>query len=107
MGTPLELLYAAKFEGPPIFSVASKVDQWAGQTDLPTGSVTVTVSTTAVLATDQFQIGLSAVGDVASRTGQPIEVKSISAGNFVMFGTMDGEAFDRDTTIMWNIVRTG
>lgn len=106
MANPIETLYGPGLLGPPVMSVASKSNQFAGRTTLSSGSATVTVSST-VIGSDSI-IRLAAQSDTRQNSGfgQPVEVATISPGNFFTLSTADGVAFARDSTIMWDIVRS-
>lgn len=80
--------------------------QFAGRTTLNSGSATVTVSTAAVEADSIIVATVEAATSVSSGGAKPIEVKSISAGNFFTLGTADGVALARQTTIMWTLLRS-
>lgn len=100
-----EQLYRGLLRGPLRTQAGSKSNQWAGRTTLNSGSATVTVSTTAV-DSNSIVLGFTeGAANLASGTAiRGIEVKSLSPGNFVTFGTADGQAIARATAIMWLIV---
>lgn len=106
MPNPIETLYGPGFLGPAVMSVASKANQFAGRTTLSSGSATVTVSSTVVGSDSILRFALQSHVRQNSGFGQPVEVATISPGNFFTLSTADGVAFARDTTIMWEIVRS-
>lgn len=103
---PIETLYGPGFFGPPVISVASKSNQFAGRTTLSSGSATVTVSSTVIGSDSIIRLAMQTHVRQNSGFGQPVEVASISPGNFFTLSTADGVAFARDTTIMWDIVKS-
>lgn len=106
MGRPTaEQIYRGMMRGPLTTLAASAGNQWAGLTTLSSGSATQVVSTTAVVSGDLVLAFPFGATDTASGTGRTIEVKSFDAGCF-FFGTADGIAIPRDTTIMWIAFKT-
>jgi hypothetical protein len=106
-GRPLELLWGMMLKAPGYLPTAAGDKQFAGRTTLASGDATVTASTTVVQADDIVRISVSAATDAASGAlGATVEVRSISAGNFITFSTPDGVAANRSTTVMWELVRT-
>lgn len=102
----LEQLFRGQQRAPLTTLANSAVNQFAGLTTLASGSATVTVSTTAVTSDAIIQFSSKAPTAQASGTYRPIEVRSINPGVAFSFGVADGVAIPRDTTIMWQIVKT-
>lgn len=105
---PLQRLPGAHLTGVPTaaMSMSGIVDPFVGRTNLASGSATVTVSTALVQSDSLILMGAQATTNQASGFGQPIEVKSINPGVAIVFGTAEGVALARDTTIMWLLWRT-
>lgn len=101
-----EQIYRGMMRGPLTTLAASASNQWAGLTTLSSGSATQVVSTTAVASGDLVLAFPFGATDTASGTGRTIEVKSFDSGNAFHFGTADGIAIPRDTTIMWVAFKT-
>lgn len=106
MANPIETLYGPGFFGPPVMSVASKSNQFSGRTTLSSGSTTVTVSSTVIGSDSILHLATQSATRQNSGFGQPVEVATISPGNFFTLAPADGVAFARDTTIMWDIVKS-
>ncbi len=106
MARPLELLWRAFFRGPPFTLAASHQYQFAGRTTLSSGSATVVVSTSVVKSDSIILRTPESNTRQSSGVAQPIEVMSIADGSHFTFGTADGQALARDTTIMWMLLNT-
>jgi hypothetical protein len=102
---PLERLVRGWQVGPLMTKINSSPDQWAGRTTLDSGSATVTVSTRIVNSDSLIWVQGQNHANVASGTYKPVEVRTISPGNFFTLGTADGIAMARDTTLMWEVKR--
>jgi hypothetical protein len=96
-----ELLWRPLLKGPIMADQTSNVVAFTGATLLASGSATVTVSNNMVGSDTGILLGALGVGNVGSAAGRPIEVKTISPGNFFTLGTIDGVAIARDTTVSW------
>lgn|SRR3990167_2266274 len=112
MGTKptAEQIYGGMLRGPLTTKATSASNAWAGQFTMSSGSVTYTVSTTNV-GTDSliFTQMVSADGsDVASAVAGrvPLEVKSVTNGEHILFGTSDSSVIPRDTKYNWLIFKT-
>lgn len=103
---PKEMLAGPRLGGPLMANPASNSGAFIGNTLVPSGSATVTVSTTEVNSDTMFFIGGIGVGNVASGAAKAFEVKSISPGNFFVLGSQDGVAAARDTTLSWMMLKT-
>ena len=101
-----EQIFAGMLRGPLVTKAVSATNQWAGLTTLSSGSATVTVSTTSVASDSIIQFSARAAANQSSGTYRPIEVKSINPGVAFSFGVSDGVAIPRDTTLMWQIIKT-
>ena len=106
VGKPLELLFRPLLRGPAYTEANSGPSQFAGRTTLSSGSATVVISTSVVKSDSLIFAQPEANTRQSSGVAQPIEVMSIADGAHFSFGTADGEALARDTTIMWGILNT-
>ncbi len=103
----LEQLFGAVFQGPPTTKANSNASQWAGLTTLNSGSTTAVVSTTNVKSNSIITYGVKASTVAASGMAlRPIEIVSLSSGNYFTFGSADGIAVAQSIQIMWNIYKT-
>lgn len=102
----LEQLFGPILRGPLASKANSASGQWAGRTTLGSGATTVVISTTAVRSNCIVNYGIQASTIAASGVGKPIQVVSLSHGNYFAFGTADGIGIQQSTTIMWQILRT-
>lgn len=101
-----EQVWRGNLRGPLAVKANSAANQFSGFTTLASGSATVTVSTTSVKSDSLILMGLRGTANVNSATGRPVEVKSIVDSSYFSFGTADGVAMARDTTISWLLFRT-
>lgn len=88
----------------PAVSTVSKSNAFAGRVTINSGSATATVSTTSVRSDSLIWLTAYSVTEQVSGFGQPIEVRSISPGNFFTIGYANSAAASlpaRSTTVMW------
>ncbi len=100
-----ELLYKGTLKGP-LRTPTGGANAWAGRTTLNSGSATVTVSSTVVKSDSIIGLTVEANTRQSSGVAQPIEVMSMQEAVSFAFGTADGVAMARDTTIMWQLTNT-
>jgi|SRR3989304_3104065 len=101
-----EQVWRGNLQGPLSVKTNSAANQFSGITTLGSGGATVTVSTTAVKSNSLILHSVRGTSNVNSATGKTIEVKSIVDGSYFSFGTADGVAMARDTSIHWMLFRT-
>lgn len=106
MTQPRELLRGPLLKGPLMSPVQSGPAQFAGRTSISSGVATVTVSTYVVKSDSLVFLTAQSITNQSSGVSKPIEVRSISDGNFFTLGWADGVGTPRTTDILWNIVNS-
>lgn len=102
----LKYLRGKQLLGQPLWApTASGPQQFAGRTALNSGSATVTVSTNVVEADSIILLTPQAHTNAVSGY-LPLDVRTISPGNFFTVGHADGAAKARDVTVMWMMIKS-
>lgn len=107
-GRPLETLYGASLQGPPITKTTTP-GNWAGRTTLSSGSTVVTIST-AVINSDSLVlaavVNVASIGTVVTSYAAGVVVNSIVSGVSFAVAAAPAIAYPADRTIAWMIWRT-
>ncbi len=108
MGTnPLSQLFRPLLRGPMLSRTSGETNPWAGRTNVPSGSATVTVSTALVNSDSIIRFGteVTSVG-VGANSGGAVVVNSIVSGVSFAFARATAVAAPWDETVMWELVKT-
>ena len=102
--TPIERLDGAHLVNAPLV----KTGVFAGRTTLASGSVSATVSTTAVNSDSIIQatIEVGSLGVANAASGGNIAVNSIVSGTSFALTNVSGVAVPWDNTVMWTLYKT-
>ena len=95
----------------PLRTRIGNTNPWSGRTTLSSGSATSTVSTTRVNSDSivllSEQVSSAGASAVQSGAGGWTVVNSIVSGVSFALARSSGQAIAWDSTIMWNILKTG
>ena len=104
--TPIENLFRGAIRGPLSFLTAAGPKQFAGLTDLASGTASVTVSTALVTSGMLINHSFSVRTLCGSGIGYATAVSSIVDGVSFALGYVDGQGRAPGGTFMWELRRT-